>query len=443
MTEALFPLEGRPKNLREYKQFFSSPESDLMAFQSVDRLRGDVESLEDWKKTKKLAEQEITDLPQDMMHILIDRFSTFIDNLPAGHSRGHIERDLISSIIFQQDSYVGGLDSVERLVGILGGTFHDIGNSVVNRYEETKRFCSHAEVSAYLFGEIAKDIIPENLMKLAQFSIAAHTHYLKEIPVEIDINGEKTKVVKEPYDVDLVDGNKAGVWLTQWADRLDAQGFILFVRDSLTKVKPIESYVSDQGFHQASKDEDENFLHHFAPKLRSDEDRQREQNGSNARNILEHIKMFADSGRDRSTSVYSQHDSDFYSNNLTAPSREEQQEFVSAVLDVDSASRFSEGDIVQAVDIFKKIARVIEPGADIEKVLEMFDDKFNLLTLEERKQWANGFSTLQELHRKWYERTKGKLDSVAEVIKDNPLFLNAWKLAKEKLENFRPLDKSA
>src|SRR3989344_936796 len=323
MMEALSSLGERPKNLQEYKQFFSSPESDLMAFQSVEKLRRDVESLGDWKKTKELAEQEITGLPQDIMQRLFDRSSIFINNLPAGHSRGHFERDLISSIIFQQDPYVGSLDAVERLVGILGGTFHDIGNSVVNRYEETKRFCSHAEVSAYLFGEIAKDIVPENLMKLAQFSIAGHTHYLKEIPVEIDINGEKTKVVKKPYNVDLTDGNKAGVWLTQWADRLDAQGFIMFVRDSLTKVKPIEGYASDQGFYHVSKNEDEDFRHHFSPKLRSDQDRQREQDGSNARNILEHINMFADTGRDRSTSVYSQHDSDFYSNNLIAPSREE------------------------------------------------------------------------------------------------------------------------
>ncbi|MBI4096599.1 MAG: hypothetical protein HY425_02670 [Candidatus Levybacteria bacterium] len=439
MMETLSPLEGGPKNLQEYKQFFSSPENDLTAFHSVDKLRGDVESLRNWGKTKVLAEQEIADLPQDIMHILIDRFSAFIDNLPAGHSRGHFERDLISSIIFQQDPYVGSLDAVERLVGILGGTFHDIGNSVVNRHEETKRFCSHAEVSAYLFGEIAKDIIPENLMKLTQFSIAAHTHYLEEIPVEIDINGEKTKVVKKPYDVDLVDGNKAGVWLTQWADRLDAQGFIMFVRHGLTKIKATENYASDQGFHQASEDQDEDFRHHFNPKLRSDENRQREQSSS-ARNILEHIKMFADSGRDRSASVYSQHDSDFYSNNLTAPSREEQQEFTKAVLDKEKASRFSEEDSLKAVDVFKKIAGIIEPGADIEEVLKMFDNKFNLLTLEERKQWSNGFSVLPELHKKWYERTRGKLNLASEVIRDNPLFLNAWELAREKLENFRPID---
>ena len=69
----------------------------------------------------------------------------------------------------------------------------------------------------------------------------------------------------------------------------------------------------------------------------------------------------------------------------------------------------------------------------------MFDDKFNLLTLEERKQWANGFSTLPELHRKWYQRTKGKLDLASEAINNNPLFLNAWELAKEKLEGFQPL----
>lgn len=439
MTEALsFPKE-RPKNLQEYRQFFSSSENDLAVFNSVDRLRKDVENLENWRETKKLAQQEIAGLPQYIMSVLINRFSIFADNLPAGHSRGHFERDLISSIIFQQDSYVGSLDNAERLVGILGGTFHDIGNSVVNRHEETKRFCSHAEVSAYLFGEIAKDIVPENLIKLVQFSIAAHTHYLKEIPVEVDVNGKRIKAVKKPYNVDLVDGNKAGVWLTQWADRLDAQGFIMFVRHGLTKVKPTENYASDQGFHQVSKDEDEDFLHHFSPKLRNDEDRQGEQDGLSARNILEHIKMFADTGRNRSTSVYSQHDSDFYSNDLTAPSREEQQEFADAVLDKEKANHFSEEDILKAVDVFKKIARIIEPGADIEEVLEIFDDKFNLLTLEERKQWANGFSTLPELHRKWYERTKRKLDSASEVIKDNPLFLNAWELAKEKLEDFRPL----
>ncbi len=258
-----------PSNVKEWRTYFAVPEKDLAVFLNIASLREGVEKPEDWAKTKELAKRELESVPNDIIPQIFERLNPCMEVLPAGHSKRHLYRDFITSMILFQDPWVQNLDEAEKFIGAMAGTFHDIGNSAVNRYEEQERFAGHAEAGAFLFGETVKDLIPPNLLKLVQFAIAAHTHYTKDINVSRDVNGEQVSIVKKPYDDTLdKDNNKAGIWLARWADRLDVQGVQAFVRHILTKAEPTEHY-DQEGFHAIIEDEEKDFRHHLTPSLRA------------------------------------------------------------------------------------------------------------------------------------------------------------------------------
>ena len=256
------PKEGKsPTNVTEWKNYFSSPENDLKVYEDINSLKKDVEDPKDWIKTKELARQEIKNVPEDIIPKIFAGFEPYLENLPGGHSKNHAYRDLTNSVLIGQDPWVRNLDEVEKFIGVLGGTFHDIGNSVSGRYEETKNFSGHAERGAFLFGELTKDLLPPNLLKLTKFAIAAHTNYRQDMPpIKKTINGEEKTVIKKPYNQTLDEqNNKAGVWLTQWADRLDAQGVQFFVRNAVASAEPKEDYSSSVGFSPKKENEEEDF----------------------------------------------------------------------------------------------------------------------------------------------------------------------------------------
>jgi len=176
-----------------------------------------------WKAVKEKAQIELSHLPENIIPQIFDRVAPYVETLPTGHSKGHTFRDLISSMELMRDPKLKDVDDVEKIIGILSGTFHDVGNAVINRYDESKRFAGHAEVGAHLFGELTKDLIPPNLLKLVQYSIAAHTHYAKEIAITKKIEGRDETLVRRPYEDAPVEGNRMGIWLARWADRLDMQ----------------------------------------------------------------------------------------------------------------------------------------------------------------------------------------------------------------------------
>lgn len=413
-----------PNNVTEWKNYLSTPENDFYVYEKINLLRQAVVSPENWIRTKELAKQELANVPENVIPQIFERLQPYLETLPGGHSKNHVNRDFISSVVFSNDPWVDNLDSVEKFVGIMGGTFHDIGNSVINRYEETKRFAGHAETGAFLFGEIAKDLLPPNLLKLSQFAITAHTHYTKDIPV----TREGKTVIKKPYDDTLdKDGNKAGIWLARWADRLDMQGVQGFIRSAISKAEPTEDY-DQEGFHKIKENEFEDFLYHFNPILRTE-------NFTHGRNILEHITMFKNSALNKS--IYSEHDTLYFLNELIKPNAKEQDEFIREVLK--ETPTLSEDELNEKFYTFYKMCRLVDDGSNIEVIINLFMDKFSYVPMDQRSHWANGFSVLPRLYDQMLSRMEKKLHEANDDQNQSGIFKEASKFAFQKLEDLKKI----
>lgn len=412
-----------PTNVAEWRNHLSSPEADLAIYENIASLRQDVEGQENWIRTKELAKQELASVPENTIPQIFERLKPYLETLPGGHSKNHVYRDFINSLIINQDPWVKGLDDVEKFVGIIGGTFSGIGNSVVGRYEETRRFAGHAEAGAFLFDRIAEDLLPPNLLKLSQFAIAAKTHYTRDMEIKRKVNGEEKTVTKKTYDDTLDEkGNKAGVWLSRWADRLDAQGIQFFIRHALTKAEPTTDY-DQEGFHEIKEDELEDFKHHFAPTMRTE-------NFTHGRNTLEHMTMFTDSALKKS--IYSQHDTPYFTDELVKPNAQEQKEFIEKVLR--DTPILTDEEMNERFQTFYDMCRRVDGGSNIETVIGLFKRKFPSLSKAHSNHWANGFSILPTLYNQMLLRMENKLHEADNNQDQSGVFREANKFAHQILE---------
>lgn len=415
-----------PTNVAEWRNYLSSPETDFAVYENINSLRQDVESQGNWIRTKELAKRELESVPETTIPQIFERLKPYLETLPAGHSKNHVNRDFINSLVINQDPWVKALDDVEKFVGVIGGTFHDIGNSVVGRYEESKKFAGHAEAGAFLFGMIAEDLLPPNLLKLSQFAIAAHTHYTRDIEIKKIVNGEEKTVTKKPYDDTLDEQhNKAGIWLSRWSDRLDAQGVQMFIRHAITKAEPTEDY-DQEGFHQIKEDEIEDFMHHLTPTMRTE-------NFTHGRNTLEHITMFRNSALGKS--VYSQHDTPYFTNELIKPNAEEQEEFIGEVLR--ETPVLTDEEINERFETFYSMCRRVDAGSNIEAVIDLFKRKFSSLSKDQLSHWANGFSVLPRLYDQMLLRIGDKLHEANGNLNQSGVFREANKFAHQILEGLK------
>lgn len=424
------------KTPESYRSYFEG-EGDKKTYFWAESLRKQVESLPNWIDTKEKAQREMVDLPSNIIPKIFERLDPYVELIPVGHSQGHVYRDFISSMVNLRDPELQTVDDVEKVVGILAGTFHDIGNSVINRYEETKRFSGHAEVGAYLFGDLASDLIPPNILKLTQYAIAAHTHYTNKMSITREQEGKEETLTKRPYEDEVIDGNRIGVWLARGADRVDAQGVQMVARHTMVKSQPTEDYDHTTGFHKTREDELEDFKHQFTPILRTDEFRLSLSDEEKTRNVLEHIKMYRDSALERT--AYSKYDSEYFTQTLIHPAAEEQMEFVEAVLTETEDLPIEEID--DSFEKFYSLCRIIEPGKDIDQVLETLKNKFNSLLISEKSHWANGFKILPNLYKRWFERIDEKLSEDLNddfSLKTKEILESGNKLAIEKLQDFKP-----
>ena len=383
-----------------------------------------LDSEEGWKEVKEKAREELSTLPPDILEKLLEKFAPFSKHLPAGHSKGHFLRDAINLTGMLQDPKYGSgnIDEVELLAGIMGGMYHDIGNSIVERYHDAYRIGAHAEVGAVLFGNIAKDVMPNapHLIKLTQYAIAAHTHYPKER--EVKTKDGKIIGTTKPY-TDTVDaqGNRLAMWLARQSDRRDTGNVPFIVRNAILNVKPVEDFDGTR-FMQASPP-DINFKTKFG--LNPQEYNLPEEDKK--KSIWDHCMMFATNIYNKEV-PYTKEDSPYFTNNLMTPGvvdlglflsvidperaerlvssirekSEEHGEYLKKVLKENEAITYVEKtriltpqDIRQSVTKFLSLCEVIEPAEDTKELAKTFQEYyFKLLTPEDQDTLARGFNLL-------------------------------------------------
>lgn len=426
----------RGGEIEAVKEILESVEGDLLVFNEIESLRQEVEPIEGWLKTKELAYQEIDNLPDDLLRQLLEKSKPFIDALPAGHSKGHLLRDAIHLSSILQDPKHQETDRVELLSGVLAGVFHDIGNAVVDRYHDSVRLAPHAEVGANTFRELAKGILPPNLSKLTELAIAGHTDY--QNPEEVT-RGNQT-ITRTPYEDEIIDGNKVSMWITRQTDRLDGRDISWIVRKILVNYKPIEDFSWETGFVPRWSSEREDFLHQFGTNRRGrDYLKSLPENALERRpNILETTEQHRITVYDAS-SPYNKYDSEYFKWVIMPTKVVRDTQFIMAV--EDKPPRFSEEESAKRINKFLEVCKIIEPGPEIDRVVDILRDKFTDLPKDKRNQWARGLAVLtDELYPQWYEETKEQLrkNSIHSDPKLQEVVNELHNISKLALETFNP-----
>lgn len=418
---------------------------DVGGVELYKNLRQTLESLDSndgWEAEKQAARAELSQIQSDYLEQILKRLVPFIKNLPAGHGKGHMLRDAINltGMLNDPELSVKKLDEVELFVGCTAGLFHDNGNSIVDRYEDVNRVGAHAEVGAVLFGEAAKGILPPHLIRLTQYAIAAHTHYLSPQDVEL-ANG--TRFTKRTYNSFTGNSGREAIWMARQTDRRDTACFAQIVRDMIIHVKPIQDY-SGESFYEKQKD-DENFAAWYGLSPESID-----------KGIVGHEMMYCRNVF--KDNQYTSHDSEYFTRSLMAPGVGDFILFLSVIApakkdelladiehsDPESANRLkdelgyytdaikayretplTEEGVANSISKFSRICRAVEPAADLENQLESFETQFGSLSAEDQAKWARGLSFMSDvLFGRWMDRlaksVSAELRLGDKIISQNP-----------------------
>jgi hypothetical protein len=373
--------------------------SDYAIYRYIENLRSEVEQIKTYRKIKAKAKTEIKTLPDNVMDQLFRKTLPFINALPAAHSKGHVVRDLINLTVILHDPETASYDDVEILVGILAGVFHDIGNSVIDRDEEHKRLTLHAEVGAWVFGKLAANIVPPNIFKLTQFAMTAHTNFVTSR--EKTINGATVKL--QPYDTNIINGNKVSITLARTTDRSDLiNGAVYPVRTIIRFSKYINQIIHVTGEKHIEFDSEmEDFRYRFSCS--------KTKKGT----FLYEFQSLANNND--SINVFNKYDTLYINNEIFTPNTKDLQHFIDTIVDYQTNVHKPE-NTKQILKRFLQLCELLEPGEDISERLGMFRRKFSLLPDDQQWCWIMGFKLIvDDLYPQFYARTKEKITSVPTI----------------------------
>lgn len=234
---------SQQEKIRSLREFVTSPEGQEEVVGFIENLKSEVGNKEGWINTCQKAEEESKGQPiiSETVEQINQRFKIFIDQMPPGHDKGHFSRDLLTSILLFDSLKDKVAFQSEANAGLLGGAFHDIGTSIIPRYQDNKFGAGHGETGAFLFWQLSEGLLDENTRKLTAYSIASHTHYLKPIEVQTPQGYKKDKY----WDNTWVDenGKLIGVaaQMTRRSDRSDTNGITHMFRHIIASMDAAET----------------------------------------------------------------------------------------------------------------------------------------------------------------------------------------------------------
>ncbi len=243
---------SQPEKLKSLREYVVSSEGQREIVSFIEDLRSEVGNQKSWENTCLLADTELLQHPvnEETIKKFNQSFSLYIDQTPPGHDKGHLLRDLLASLYLNHSTKDQICYQSDASAGLLAGIYHDIGTSIIPRYLDNKFGAGHAETGSFLFWQISEGILGENTRKLVSYAIAAHTHYLKDIKVEIPQDYIKRKYwddISQNKDGKLIG---AAVQLTRRSDRTDTNGVNLIFRHINAHMDTAQSggyeYQSDQ-----------------------------------------------------------------------------------------------------------------------------------------------------------------------------------------------------
>jgi Leucine-rich repeat (LRR) protein len=145
--------------------------------------------------------------------------------------------------------------------------------------------------------------------------------------------------------------------------------------------------------------------------------------------------MFRNSALNKS--IYSEHDTPYFTNELVKPNAKEQVEFIGRVLE--ETPSLSEEKITKEFEIFYTMCRLVDGGNNIEVVIDLFKRKFLSLSKNQISHWANGFSVLPKLYNHMLLRMENKLQEISNDQNQSRIVKRATEFAFNKLEDLKRL----
>lgn len=394
---------------------FKLPEIDSTVHKMILGMRDQTERIDRYRSVKKAAEKEVQDIPGDIVSRLLKRGALLIDELPTGHSKGHLSRDLIHLTEVFQDPLTPQYDDVEVMVGILAGTFHDIGNSLIGRTEERDRLVYHAEAGAWYAGEEFKgdELLPPNTLLLTQLAIAAHTKF--QIPADVYRNGRYVGT-RNPYEtkVEIDDEghhDKRSLALTRTSCRGDIISPILVVRH-LPLAMNVENLVLATGELRSSSgmSSEGNLQDLF------------QLNSQEPGAMLKYFQTIASNARNPH-SWHNEDDTPHITDQLFSPNADDLEMFVTTVL----APPPADINIQAEADRFFSLCYLLDPGFDARIVIEKARSGFHLsLPSAVQEHWAAGFKMLSEvLYPRYFQRMTDNANTLPSFVGDRPANIKA------------------
>jgi hypothetical protein len=315
-----------------------------------------------------------------------------IKDIEPGHGVGHLVRDYVNALSFLPGMHA---KSGDIFVGLVSGTLHDTGCTLVDRYSESGRALRHAEVGALLFNESMKDF--QNLddaERLAiAWSIAAHTNYLK--PHEVKCSDGITRTVEPYQNLDDRGNPLLGVWFPQWADRLDCNGPTFPARHYLTLVKSHKDLSGGQFVEM-------DFQEQMKPTMRTAEEIKA---AGGKRTMLEHLALYAHS--QTNDSPYGKHDFGIY-RVLRDESRQMLRDILGSSQTAPDFSKEAEEMILDRWDNF--LVNNIEPSPNTPEVAKTLRAMFKTLDDYARDAWCNAFMATMKHYAVWAEKRISTMD---------------------------------
>jgi hypothetical protein len=302
-------------------------------------------------------------------------------NAEPGHSTGHCARDYLNGIRLAKNV---DAEPVDIMIGLIAGVMHDLAVAIIDRWQEGTRVVRHAEAAAIIALEVARDLRwHDDLAMLVAYSIAAHTHYLKEQIV--DCADGVTRTIHPYIDVDADGKPLMFVWLTRWIDRLDINGPCFIGRHFLTLGTTHTDFSGTHGHYLVE------FEPHMRPILRTNEEI--EQQGGQL-TMLEHIKRFASS--QNNNSPYGKFDDE-------AMTRLRDPETASVLRVIDQVQEpLTEYEVEAVLQSWERfLYTMIEPSEKGREVAKSLCRRFRELPMETQTAWTSGFLQTMIDHDAW------------------------------------------
>lgn len=406
---------AQQEKISSLREFVTSPEGQEKIVSFIENLKSEVGNKEGWLSTCQKAEEEskgISITTETIDHIN-QIFKTFISQMPPGHDPGHFSRDLLTSIVLFDSLKDKVAFQSEANAGLLGGAFHDIGTSIIPRYQDSKYGAGHGETGAYLFWQVSEGLLDENTRKLAAYSIASHTHYLKPIEVQMPQGYKKDKYWDETWTDENGKLNGVSIQMTRRSDRTDTNGVTLMFRNINARMDSAEEGGQDFVDGKFLEFNHDSLFQTINPIIRDPI--------PSPPTTLEHVIRFARSNDGKNP--YSEKDYLF-------PAFQEILDFKLSQIDslmnaINQPNNFIEENPENNKFVHNLLAHVSKASPErFEKAWENFQAIWSELSSEEKSRWYNGFKYAEAAYKdilSFYENktTNSEFSNIAKKTINN------------------------